>query len=86
MQLLRLHGQAAVIHRDIAAFEQQQSGSNLIPWRGQGDNLIDVHDCRSALDVLPCAAPVQRNEEDMEMEVLLNFGMSLDMNRLCLQS
>jgi hypothetical protein len=74
MQLLRLHGTAAPLHRDPGAHELQNSGANLIPWRGRLDTMIDKHDCRSALDFIaePGRAP-EPKEEDMEMEVLLNF-------------
>jgi hypothetical protein len=34
MQLLRLHGQTATIYRDTVQYDLQNSGMNLIPWRG----------------------------------------------------
>ena len=53
MQLLRIHGTGMNIVRDTKEYDVQNSGANLIPWRGQPNNMVDKHDCRSNLDFIP---------------------------------
>lgn len=67
-QFLQVHGRAYKISLDPAVALAAESPSNMMPWQGDVNNMIDRFDVRAHLDYIPTYTPPLLNTVTLEQE------------------